>query len=221
MAVLERAPDLARKLARDALAQLPVADDIVEHLPAVDVLKHHIVMVLVDDHLAHAADVGVVEQLGQRGLADGADLLGMVARGLLDGGLRVGVRLARREGLCPGQDFDRELGMRNRFGQRARPERAASRRSNPGYMPARRPTRRPAQSPQAKASRRAPPPLSRSGLKPAQSRDVHSQRAAYRLRVSVSAAPTTRCHCIQRRRTQVFWKKKDAISGSIVPQIVF
>ena len=64
MAVVERTADLARKLACDALAQATVADDVVEHLAATDVLEDHVVVVLVDNHLPHAADVRVVEEHG-------------------------------------------------------------------------------------------------------------------------------------------------------------
>lgn len=40
-----------------------MADDVVKHLPAVYVLKHHVVMMLMHNHIAHAAYVRVVEQL--------------------------------------------------------------------------------------------------------------------------------------------------------------
>lgn len=53
-----------------------MADDIVEHLPAVDILEHHVVMMLMRDHLAHAADIGMIEQLRKGGFADRANLFG-------------------------------------------------------------------------------------------------------------------------------------------------
>ena len=77
--ILESAANLPGKLSCDAFAETTVADDEIEHLPAVDVFEHHVVVVLMDDHLAHAADVGVVEEEGEGGLAQGADLL----RGIL------------------------------------------------------------------------------------------------------------------------------------------
>lgn len=64
MTILQRAPNLPRELPCYPLAQLPMADDIIKHLPAADVLRDHIIMVLVHDHLAHAADVRVVEEHG-------------------------------------------------------------------------------------------------------------------------------------------------------------
>jgi hypothetical protein len=38
-----------------------MADDVVKHLPAVYVLKYHVVVVLVHNHIAHATYVRVVE----------------------------------------------------------------------------------------------------------------------------------------------------------------
>lgn len=38
-----------------------MADDVVEHLTAVDVFEYHVVVMLVDNHFSHAADVRVVE----------------------------------------------------------------------------------------------------------------------------------------------------------------
>lgn len=46
--VLEGAADLTGKLARRAFSQPAVRDDVVEHLPSVDVLKDHIVVVLLE-----------------------------------------------------------------------------------------------------------------------------------------------------------------------------
>lgn len=62
MAVFERAPDLPREFSRRPLPESTVADDVVEHLSSRDVLERHVVVVRVDHHLRHAADVWVVEQ---------------------------------------------------------------------------------------------------------------------------------------------------------------
>ena len=67
-----------------------MADDVVEHLASADVLEDHVIVVLVDDHLSHAADVRVVEEHGQRRLAESADLLRSVLRCLLGGRFRGG-----------------------------------------------------------------------------------------------------------------------------------
>ena len=108
VAVVERAADLPRELARDALAQAAVADDVVEHLPAAHVLEDHVVVVLVHDHLSHAADVRVVEEHRQRGLAERPDLLRGVLVRLLLGGLGRG-RDGTRARSHAGEDLDREL----------------------------------------------------------------------------------------------------------------
>ena len=82
MAILEGTANLTRKLACHPFSQTAVADDVVEHLAAVDILSNHVVVVLVHDHLAHAADVWVIQQHRQRCLAQCAYLLGGVFRGL-------------------------------------------------------------------------------------------------------------------------------------------
>lgn len=46
MAVLERTADLPCELASAPFSQSTVRDDVVEHLASVDVLEHHVVVVL-------------------------------------------------------------------------------------------------------------------------------------------------------------------------------
>jgi len=53
---------LPRKLSGRAFPEASVADDVVEHLAAVDILANHVIMMLMNYHLAHAADVGMVEE---------------------------------------------------------------------------------------------------------------------------------------------------------------
>ncbi len=108
VAIVQSTPYLPRELACDPLPQSTMTDDVVEHLAPANVLEDHVVVVLVDDHLTHAANVGVVEEHRQRGLADGANLLGRILGRLL------GRRFRRRGGPRPtgrytGQDFHREL----------------------------------------------------------------------------------------------------------------
>jgi hypothetical protein len=55
-----------------------VRDDVVEHLAAVDVFKDHVVVMRIDEHGFHAADVRVMEEEDDGGFADGASLLGQV-----------------------------------------------------------------------------------------------------------------------------------------------
>lgn len=59
-----------------------MADDIVEHLAPIDILENHVVMVLMDDHLAHPAYVRVIQKHRQSCFAKGSDLLGCISRGL-------------------------------------------------------------------------------------------------------------------------------------------
>jgi len=67
--------DLPGEFSGDALPEAAMANDIIEHLSTVDILKDHVVVVLVDDHLSHAADVGVVEEHGEGSLSESANLL--------------------------------------------------------------------------------------------------------------------------------------------------
>jgi len=46
-----------------------MADDIIEHLPTVDVLEDHVVVMLVNDHFAHSTDIRVMEEHGKCGLS--------------------------------------------------------------------------------------------------------------------------------------------------------
>ena len=131
VAVVEGASDLPCKLAGYALAQSTMADDVIEHLASVDILKDHVVVMLMDDHFTHAADVGVVEQQGEGGLAESADFLGGVLGGLFDrGGVDWGRRRAGSredlDGKLGDDELGRELGEgagapfhRTRYGQRA------------------------------------------------------------------------------------------------------
>lgn len=52
-----------------------MADDIVEHLAAVDKLEDDVVVVWLGNNLAGATDVRMEENHGQSGLSDGANLL--------------------------------------------------------------------------------------------------------------------------------------------------
>jgi len=62
VAILKCAPYLSCKFSCDAFAKAPMADDIVEHLAPIDILENHVVMVLMDDHLAHPAYVRVIQK---------------------------------------------------------------------------------------------------------------------------------------------------------------
>lgn len=78
--VLESRADLPRKLPRCTLPQTPVRDDVVEELPSVHVLKDHVVVVWVDEHVLHAGDIRVMEQEDNRSFANDTDFLAEVLR---------------------------------------------------------------------------------------------------------------------------------------------
>lgn len=75
MAVVEGAADLSRELTRHAFPETTVANDVVQHLPAVDVLEDHVVVIGVDDKLAHSTDVRMMEEHGECGFTDGPNFL--------------------------------------------------------------------------------------------------------------------------------------------------
>lgn len=83
MTIINSAPDLSRKLPRNTLTQSAVTYNIVEHLSTVDVLEHHVVMMLVDNHLAHPTDVRVIEQHGESSFSESTDLFRGIFRRLL------------------------------------------------------------------------------------------------------------------------------------------
>ena len=58
--IIEGASDLSCEFTSNTLAQSTMTDDVIEHLTAVDILKDHVVVMLMDDHFAHAANVRVM-----------------------------------------------------------------------------------------------------------------------------------------------------------------
>lgn len=75
MTVIQRTGDLTRKLPGLFLLQFHVRDDIVQHLAAVDVFKHHIPVVRGPYDVAHPADIRMVHEADNGGFAGGSDFL--------------------------------------------------------------------------------------------------------------------------------------------------
>jgi hypothetical protein len=75
MTVLERAANLTSELPSHSFPQSAVTDNVIQHLATVDVFENHVVVMLVDNHFPHAADIGMVEQHRERSLSHGSDLL--------------------------------------------------------------------------------------------------------------------------------------------------
>jgi formylmethanofuran dehydrogenase subunit E-like metal-binding protein len=61
MTIVQGAADLSGKFPRNTFSQSSMANDEIEHLSAIDILKDHVVVMLMHNHFAHAADVRVVE----------------------------------------------------------------------------------------------------------------------------------------------------------------
>lgn len=88
MAIIQRTSDLPCKLACNPFPEPSVADDVIQHLPTVDIFEYHIVVVLVHNHLSHSADIWVMKKHGQCGFTEGTNFLGRILGGLLRGGFR-------------------------------------------------------------------------------------------------------------------------------------
>lgn len=114
VAIVERRGDLSPEFACLFFLEAPVIDDVVQHLASVDILEHHVPVVVGLDVVAHAADVRMVDETDDCGLTRSADLLGMIcalalclcavlvcryARDDLDGNLQ-GTRQQRTCGTC-------------------------------------------------------------------------------------------------------------------------
>lgn len=87
MAILQCAPNLTGEFTSDPLAQTAMADNVIQHLATVHVLEDHIIVVLMDDHFSHAADIRVVKKHGKGGFAKSPNLLRCVPRSLTRGGI--------------------------------------------------------------------------------------------------------------------------------------
>lgn len=116
MAVLQGAPDLSGEFPRNAFAKASMADDVVEHLTAIDVLEDHVVVVVMDDHLAHSADVRMVKQETKGCFTERSHFLGVVfcrlgckkGLGRRWGG---GISASRRRWYRTRHDFNSELNI--------------------------------------------------------------------------------------------------------------
>ena len=62
MTITECTAYLPCKPSSCAFLEASMADDVVEHLATVDVLANHVIMMLMNDHLTHTTDVGMVEK---------------------------------------------------------------------------------------------------------------------------------------------------------------
>jgi hypothetical protein len=78
VAVVQGTRDLASELASLLLLEATVRNDVVQHLPAVYVFEKHVPMVVCPNDIAHAADVGVVQQHDNGSLTCCPHLLRMV-----------------------------------------------------------------------------------------------------------------------------------------------
>ncbi len=110
MAVVQGTSYLASKLARDSFPQTTVANNVIKHLTTVDILKDHVVVVGMDNHLPHAAYIRVMEEHRERRFANGSNFLGGVFRGLASNGVRTGITAVLLcRGIDSGKNFDGEL----------------------------------------------------------------------------------------------------------------
>jgi len=80
MTIIQCTPDLPRKLSRRYLAQPPMADNVVQHLFAVEVFENHIIVVRMNNHFSHAAYIRMMQTHGECRLAERAKFLAGILR---------------------------------------------------------------------------------------------------------------------------------------------
>lgn len=95
VAVVKGTGNLAGKLASLLFLETAVRDDVIEHLTAIDKLKHHVPMEVCPDDIFHAADIRVAEEADNGGLSGGADFFGVVGSLTISSALMLILRLAR------------------------------------------------------------------------------------------------------------------------------
>ena len=78
MTILQRTPNLPRKLSRHPFSQSSVSDDIVQHMTSIDILENHIIVMLMDYHLSHATYMGMIKKHGKSGFSKSTNLLGCI-----------------------------------------------------------------------------------------------------------------------------------------------
>lgn len=103
MAVVEGAGDLAGEFAGLLLLELPMGNNVVEHLASVDKLEEHVPVIVGPDDIAQAAYMRVVQESHDGSLARGADLLGMI------GPLLIGKALMAVVGRAAGDNLAGDL----------------------------------------------------------------------------------------------------------------
>lgn len=94
--IVESGPNLPRKLARDTFTESTVADDVVEHLAAVDKLEDDVMIIWLRNDLSGPGYVWMKEDHGHGSFPHGADLFACVLGGLTgeEGSCRItGIRM--------------------------------------------------------------------------------------------------------------------------------
>src|ERR1700683_1194812 len=60
--IIQGTANLPREFTGNSFPKPPMTDNVIQHLAAVNILKNHIVMMLVNDHLTHATYIWVVKE---------------------------------------------------------------------------------------------------------------------------------------------------------------
>lgn len=86
-----------------------MTDDIVKHLTTINVLGNHVIVVLMNDHLTHTADIWMMEEHRQSSFTKGTNLFRSILGSLASDsvcGSSIGRRGCR---IDPRKDLDCEL----------------------------------------------------------------------------------------------------------------
>ena len=78
VAVIQCTGDLAGELARLFLLELPMRDNIVEHLTTVDIFKQHVPVICGAHDIAHATDIGMVHEADNGRFTRSTNFLGAI-----------------------------------------------------------------------------------------------------------------------------------------------
>jgi hypothetical protein len=74
--------DLPHEFTSNPFSTMAMTDEVIQHMGAIHILEDHVVMMLVNDHFTHAANVWMMEKHRDGGLTQGLNLIGRVCRRL-------------------------------------------------------------------------------------------------------------------------------------------
>jgi hypothetical protein len=62
MTIIQGTANLPREFTSNSFFKPAMTNNVIQHLDVADIFKYHVIMVLMNDHLVHCTDVGMVEE---------------------------------------------------------------------------------------------------------------------------------------------------------------